>query len=300
MVINVEALINDYRNSKTRVDGASYIGKPVDYTIMFITKKVNHLINNLDGHNGCIVFAESGVEADNQETSIKNIFVYSDNPQLEYAQFAQIIAEKRFQVEKNRKYLLTNKGYYIGENVQIGENAYIEPGCLIGHDVIIGRDARILYGAVVKNATIGDRVIINEYAVVGSYGFTMAQDNNGDKMRIPTLGKIVIGDDVEIGAHNNISCGSAGNTVIEDHTKIDALVHVAHDNHLGKNTEITAGGILGGFVDAGEGTFVGLNAAIRNRISIGAHTTVGMGASVIHPVDEDKTVAGNPARILHT
>ena len=131
---------------------------------------------------------------------------------------------------------------------------------------------------------------------VGANGFTMANDENGNKIRIYSLGKVVIGNNVEIGAHDNVSRGSGGDTVIEDNVKIDALIHIGHDAHLHKNVEITAGAVVGGFVDAQEGAYIGINSVIRNRVTLGAQSFIGMGATVTKSVPAGITVVGNPAK----
>lgn len=276
------------------IDGASYAGNPRNNTMMFITKKVEYLLDNLSGHEQCLVFLENGIDVPEKLKS--NCFVFSDNPQLAYAEFAQQFAGKKMEIERKWGYTVTKEGYYVGHNVKIGENCYIEPNVLIGHNVIIGDNAVILSGSVIKNAEIGDGFIANEHAVIGANGFTMAENPAGKKIRIPTLGKVLIGNCVEIGAHDNISCGSGGDTVIEDHVKIDAEVHIGHDAFLAKNTEITAGAIVGGFVCTGEHAYIGINAVIRNRVRIGKNAFVGMGAVVTKSVDENITVVGNPAR----
>ena len=163
----------------------------------------------------------------------------------------------------------------------------------------IGDNARILTGSVIRYATIGNNFVSNEYAVIGAFGFTMTEDDNGNKLRIPTLGGVTIGDNVEVGAHDNISCGSAGNTIIDDNVKIDALVHIGHDVHLRKNAEVTAGGIVGGFDDIGDHAYIGLNAVLRNRITIGDNTIVGMGSNVIKSFGPNVTIVGNPAAVLN-
>lgn len=289
-------IIQKINNGELIIESASYIGAPEDNTIMFITQKVEKLLVNLKGHSGCIVFAENGVSIPDEICVDKNIFIFSDNPQFEYAKCAEVIFQKRLSEEKKYKYTLTSEGYYIGENTEIGEGAYIEPECLIGHGVRIGNDARILKGAVIKNSVIGDRAVINEYAVVGSYGFTMSVDENGNKFRIPTLGKVIIGNDVEIGVHDNISCGSGGNTVIEDFAKIDTLVHLGHDVHIEKNVELAAGTTIGGFVHIKQGTFAGLNSCVRNRIEIGEESFICMGSAVAKSIPDKSKVIGSPAR----
>lgn len=277
--------------------GMSYMGAPKSNTAMFISKKVERLLSALEPVENCLIFAETGINVP-ENLSAKHAFHFSDKPQLAYAKFATQFFEERTAEEAKLKYTLTPEGYYKSETAVIGENAFIEPGCLIGHGVKIGNNARILKGAVIRHATIGDNFIVNEYAVIGAYGFTMAEDEEGNKTRIPTLGGVEIGNNVEIGAHDNISCGSAGNTVIEDYVKIDALVHIGHDVHLSKNVEITAGGIVGGFDDLGDHAYVGINAVLRNRINIGDNTIIGMGSTVTKSFGPDITIAGNPAKLF--
>lgn len=276
------------------ISGVSYIGNPKPNTAMYITKKVEHLLKNLRGTSNCLIFAEEGMEIP-EPLKKENCFSLSDNPQRAYAEFVQMFDQMRQERDRQRKYQLMPEGYYRGENVSIGENAYIEPGCVIGHDVTIGKNARILAGSVIKNAKIGDDFLMNENSVIGAPAFTMAEDENGNKFRIPALGKIKIGNDVEIGPQNNIACGSNSDTILEDYVKLDGLVHIGHDAHLCKNVEITAGGIFAGFVYAGEHAYTGVNACIRNRISIGDHCIIGMGATVVASVPSGVTVAGNPA-----
>lgn len=275
--------------------GASYIGKPKSNTAMFISKKIGHLINSLKDVNECLVFAESGLEVP-EDIINKHCFLFSQNPQMEYAEFTKYFSDEEERANRTVGYKDLDNNSCISSSAIIGKNSLIEPGVIIGPGVVIGDNARIFAGAVVKNSIIGDNVIINEKAVVGANGFTMANDEDGNKIRIYSLGKVIIGNNVEIGAHDNISRGSGGDTLIEDSVKIDALVHVGHDAHLSKNVEITAGAVVGGFVVAKEGTYVGINAVIRNRISLGINSFVGMGATVTKSVDDNVTVVGNPAK----
>lgn len=277
------------------VTGASYIGAPRSNTAMFVTKKVGTLIQALQGVEDCLVFAEEGLEVP-EELVKKHCFVFSTNPQCDYARFTESFFGEEERANSSIGYEVLSNGAHISKSASIGSNAVIEPEVVIGPGVVIGNNARIYAGAIVKNAIIGNNVIINEHAVIGANGFTMANDEEGNKIRIYSLGKVQIGNDVEIGAHDNVSRGSGGNTIIEDSVKIDALVHVGHDAHLHKNVEITAGAVIGGFVDAKEGAYVGINAVIRNRVVLGNNCFIGMGATVTKTVENGITVVGNPAK----
>ena len=277
--------------------GVSYVGEPKDHTVMYISKKVMHLTNRLNGIKGSLIFAERGMEIP-IEIQRKNQFVFTNNPQREYAEFVQVYAKKRFEEDRKRRYVMTSGGYYMGENVTIGEDSLIEPGCLIGHDVVIGRNAYIMAGVKIKNTIIGHDFVAAENAVIGAYGYTITQDSEGNKMRIPSFGKVIIGNFVEVGVCDNISVGSAGNTIIEDYVKLDALVYVGHDAHIKKNAEIASGSIIGGFDMIGENTFIGINACVRNRVTLGNSSLIGMGATVTRNVNDNEVVVGNPAHRL--
>ncbi len=279
------------------IEGSSYAGRPKNNTAMFISKKVAYLLNELYGIDQCLVFVENGMEIPNILKN-KNCFVFSDNPQLAYARLATEFFKDELEQNQRLKYRLTDRGYYIGENVKIGCNPYIEPGVIIGHNVTIGDNAIIHAGAVIKNAVIGSDFICNENAVIGNYGFTMTEDENGHKYRIPSLGKVVINNHVEVGAGDDIARGSCGETVLEDYVKLDSLVHIGHDAHLHKNVEVTAGAIVGGFVEMDESSYLGLNSSIKNRKKLGSQSVIGMGANVIKNVSDGVTVIGNPAHPL--
>lgn len=284
-----------YPDVHFEVTGASYAGEPKDHTIMYITGKAGYLVENLRGHKNCLCFVQNGMEIA-EDIRTENTFVFSENPAYEYALFAGKIAKEKRKWEREAGYTLTDGGYYIGKNVTIGKNAEIEPNVLIGHDVVIGDHAWIMSGSVIKHAVIGNDFICNEHAVIGGQSFTMAEDENGNKFRIPSLGQVVIGNHVEVGMGDNIARGSGGNTIMEDYTKLDALVYVGHEAHLHKNAVITSGVMVGGFAEIHENGYIGINASVRNRIDIGSHTTIGMGAVVTKSIEDGITVVGNPAR----
>lgn len=282
--------------NKYDVKSVSYIGKPLDNSAMFVTKKVEHLLENLNDVKECLVFAEDTIEVPTHLAE-KHEFVLSSNPQGSYTEFVVKLEKEKFEFNKNRVYKTVN-GSMIGENVQIGDGAFIEPNCFIDHDVIIGKNAFIKYGSVIRNSIIGDNFFCNEKAVIGSTAFTMAPNANGDLIRIPTLGKVILGNNVEIGANCNISCGTAGNTVMEDNVKLDALIHIGHDSIMRKNVELTAGVTISGFCEIDEGCFVGVGSLTRNRIKIGKNNTIGMGSVITKDFDDNNVIVGNPAKVL--
>ncbi len=133
------------------ITGVSFIGNPVDGTVLFITRKVKILLRNLNSRKKCLVFIQDGIEIP-EDYKKDNCFIPSEDPQLEYARFTLKLSQIEKEKDKKRKYTLTPEGFYIGENVKLGENVVIEPCCKIGHDVIIGDNAFIGFGSIILNS----------------------------------------------------------------------------------------------------------------------------------------------------
>jgi UDP-3-O-[3-hydroxymyristoyl] glucosamine N-acyltransferase len=161
---------------------------------------------------------------------------------------------------------------YIGEMVEIGSNTILYPGCVILRGVKIGNDT-ILYPNVTvrEGCQIGDRVIIHNGTVIGSDGFGFAP--SGDTyVKIPQLGIVQIGDDVEIGANCTIDRATMGATMIRRGCKIDNLVQIAHNVIVEENTAIAAqSGISGS-------TKIGKNVTIAGQVGVVGHINIGDGA----------------------
>ena len=165
------------------------------------------------------------------------------------------------------------KSAFIGANVvietgvTIGRGASIGPGCIIGSNVSIGDDCRLAANITVcRGVTIGRRVMIHPGSVIGADGFGLANDN-GVWVKVPQLGGVDIGDDVEIGANTTIDRGALENTIIEDGVKLDNQIQIAHNVRIGAHTAIAA--------------CVGIAGSTR----IGRHCTIGGGVGIIGHLD---------------
>lgn len=291
--INVSELSSEYN---FEVTGVSYVGAPKDNTVMYISKKINEVIRNLDGRKHCLVFAEEGVEVP-ENLKKKNCFVFTQNPQREYARFITKFGELKKARDRSRKYTYNEAtGVWMGENVSLGKNVYIEPMCFIGHGVVIGDDSVISAGSIIRNAYIGRNFHCYEKALIGIDSFNLAKDEEGNTFRIPSLGNIEIGNYVDVGANSIIALAATSVTKIHDFVKIDANVVIGHDSIIGKNVEIATNANLGGYVNIGDNTFIAMNSTIKNRVTIGINSFVGIGSVVIKDVPDSESVFGVPAR----
>lgn len=274
------------------ITGVSFIGNPVSGTVLFITKKVKKLLENLKSRKNCLVFIQTGIDIPD-ELKKDNCFILSEDPQLEYARFALKLSHIEKEKDYKRRYTLTPEGYYIGENVKLGNNVVIEPCCRIGHDVIIGDNAFIGFGSTILNSEIGGDFVCQGRSAIGVDAFFMAESEN--KFRIPSFGKVYIGNFVDISSNVTVERGFNSHTIIKDNTKIDSNVCIGHDDIIGENVVITSGASIAGLVTIGKNTYVGMNATVKQRLNIGDDALIGMGSVVISNVKDGLSVFGNPA-----
>jgi UDP-3-O-[3-hydroxymyristoyl] glucosamine N-acyltransferase len=163
---------------------------------------------------------------------------------------------------------------YIAEGAEIGPHTVIFPGVHIGEGSIIGEGCTLYPNVVIREGvSIGNRVIIHPGAVIGSDGFGYVFEE-GMHYKIPQIGRVVIEDDVEIGANVTIDRATTGVTVIGRGTKIDNLVHVAHNVRIGRNVLLVAQAAIAGSCDIGDGVIIAGQAGIADHASIEAGTVI--------------------------
>ena len=198
-------------------------------------------------------------------------------------------------------------GVDLGEGVAIGPNCVIESGAIvgartqlranvyIGHASSVGEDGLLHAGVCLRERVqIGDRAILHCGAVVGSDGFGYVQ-TEGRWTKIPQVGAVEIGDDVEIGANVTIDRARFGKTIIEDGVKIDNLVQVAHNVRIGAHTALAAQVGIAGSTTVGSHVQMGGQAGVAGHVSIGDRTGIAGGAGVTKDIPSDTFVSGFPA-----
>jgi len=164
-------------------------------------------------------------------------------------------------------------GVVLGEGVEIGEGTRIGPNTVIGRGVTIGRNCEIGSNVGIANAYVGDRVIVLPGAQIGQPGFGFASSAHGHS-KIPQLGRVIVQDHVEIGACTTIDRGALGDTVIGEGTKIDNLVQIGHNTHIGRHCIIVALTGISGSCELGDFVILG------GQVGVADHARIGDGARI--------------------
>ena len=185
-------------------------------------------------------------------------------------------------------------GAVIGANVEIGADTHIGANAVIGHGCVIGRNCVIGAQSVVSYAIIGDGVHIYANASIGQdgFGFIPAQP----PVKIPHLGRVVVQNDVEIGANSTIDRGTLLDTSIGEGTKIDNFVHVAHNVEIGQNCLIAGKVGFAGSGKIGNNVIIGGQVGVAGHLEIGDGVTLQGGTVVTKSVPANSTLAGFPAK----
>ena len=200
------------------------------------------------------------------------------------------------------------KGVSLGEGIRIEAYAVIEAGaaigdrtrigahCVIGRDTGIGNDC-LLYPQVVvyHDCSVGDRVILHSGVRVGSdgFGFTFV---DGEHRKMPQVGRCIVEDDVEVGANSTLDRGSLGDTVIGRGSKLDNLVHMAHNVRVGALSLFAALVGVAGSVRIGKGVWMGGQVGVSNHLEIGDGARLAIATKLMRDVPPGETVSGHPAR----
>ena len=187
-------------------------------------------------------------------------------------------------------------GCYIGPNVQLAENVTIYPNVTILDDCTIGKNTVIWSGTVIRERTIiGKDCIFHPNATIGADGFGFRPDPVRGLVKIPQIGNVVIGNNVEIGANSCVDRGKFSSTILGDGCKIDNLVQIGHNSKLGKFCIMAGNSGLAGSVTLGDGVIIGGSASIKDHTTIGNGAIVGAGSGVTSDIEAGKVMLGYPA-----
>ena len=191
----------------------------------------------------------------------------------------------------------------IGGGVTVGVGTRVGPGVVLEDGVMVGADCNLMARVVVHSGSvIGDRVIVQAGAVLGATGFGYARNREtGEYLIFPQQGRLIVEDDVEIGANTTIDRGALGETRVGKGTKIDNLVHIGHNCLIGKNVVIAAQTGISGTSGGADGAILGGQVGIGEHATVGKGVILGGGAGVLSGKKmrgEGEVFWGRPARPL--
>ncbi len=184
----------------------------------------------------------------------------------------------------------------VSDGATIGEGSVLTSGVHVGKNATIGNDVYLHPNVVIReNCRIGNRVIIQPGAVVGSDGFGYAVDPSGKRFRIPQVGVVVIGDDVEIGANSTVDRATFGEKSVGRGTKMDNLVQIAHNVKIGQDCVLVAQSGVAGSSRLGDRVILAGQAAVVGHIEVGSDSVIGAQSGVASSIGEQSRVSGSPA-----
>jgi UDP-3-O-[3-hydroxymyristoyl] glucosamine N-acyltransferase len=210
----------------------------------------------------------------------------SNEPRLDFARILNFI-------DKSVGFRWSTADPIVHPSARIGKNVFLGRGVRIGADTVVYHNA-----VIGDEVEIGERCVIKSCAVIGEDGFGFERDSNGKAIRLPHIGTVLIGDDVEVGSLTTVCRGTLGNTILRNGCKIDDHVHLAHNVDIGEDAFIIACAEVSGGVKIGQRAWIAPNATVINQVSIGADAVVGLGAVVLKSVLANDVVVGNPAKKL--
>ena len=190
-------------------------------------------------------------------------------------------------------------GAVVGPGAEIGSGTVLGPNAVIGPNVRIGRDCSIGAGATLTHALVGNRVIVHPGARIGQDGFGFAMGAGGH-LKVPQIGRVIVQDDVEIGANTTIDRGASRDTVIGEGTKIDNLVQIAHNVVIGRHCVIVSGVGISGSTTLEDYVVLG------GQVGVVGHLRIGMGAQIAGSSNVNRDVppgsrwGGTPAKPVRT
>ncbi|MCB4808532.1 UDP-3-O-(3-hydroxymyristoyl)glucosamine N-acyltransferase [Tamlana sp. 62-3] len=185
---------------------------------------------------------------------------------------------------------------YVGDNVVIGDNVKIFPNAYLGDNVKIGDNVVVFAGAkVYSDCIIGNNCVINSGAIIGADGFGFAPNEEGEYIKVPQTGNVILEDNVDIGAGTTIDRATLGSTIIRKGVKLDNQIQIAHNVEIGKNTVIAAQTGVAGSTKIGENCIIGGQVGIVGHIAIGNNVKIQAQSGIGRNIKDNEVLQGSPA-----
>ncbi len=240
--------------------------------------------------------------------TVKNTVIEADEPQIYFGGVLQVF-EPSLPDPQISERAFVHETAVLGEDVvimpfaSVGANSRIDKGAVLYGGVVIDENAHIGPGAVImsgvyigRGVKIGEGTVIDSGAKIGTSGFGFPKLKDGSIGRIPQIGSVAVGENVYIGANTTIDRGTVEDTVIGDNTKIDNLVQIAHNVHVGKNCLIIAQSGIAGSTKIGDNAIIAAQVGIVGHIEIGENSIIGAKCGVSKSVPSNVMYSGIPAK----
>ena len=277
---------------KDKINGISIFPNNINNSLSFLSN-IDDIKNIKKNKNSSTVITVP----ENVEILLKNKYsvISSDQPKYDIA----LIYEEFF---KKEKVSFIDSNSYIGPKVILSKNVTISAGVVLDGNITVGENTYIGNNTIIKNnIKIGKNVQILAGNVIGenafSFGFSK-KPNIETLKRFPSFGGVLIEDNVNVGNNCVITRGIFDNTEIKRYTKINDLVHIGNTVKIGENTLIMANVDISARVNIGKGCWIAQSACLRQGITIGDHTQIGMGSVVTKDIKSGVIAYGSPAKYI--
>ena len=275
------------------INGVSEIenSKPGTISFFHLSKYKKHLASS---NNEKKITGLNGIVSKNPLIALSKILNFFENSIVEIKGIHSTAIIDSSSIIDKSSYI----GPYsiIGKNVHIGKNVVIDSFCQIGESTVIGNNSKINSSVMIyPKSIIGKNSIIHSGTVIGCDGFGYATEKDVN-YKIPQIGNVLIEDDVEIGSNCVIDRGTLGSTVIGKNTKLDNLVHIAHNVKIGKGCFLTAQTAVAGSSVIEDFVSFGGRASVSGHITVGTRSRLAAKSGVTKSLPGNETYAGMPAR----
>lgn len=288
--------------ARREVRGVAAVEEARDGDLTFVVSE--RYARELERSRPSVVLAPEGLDVPDGDVTVVRV----ENPRAAFGRLVPLFRSPRNPGEEISPTAVIGPGARLGPGVSLGPGAVVEGDVEVGRGTRIGAHTVVHAGARIGEACViddscsilgsvrmGDHVRVLSGSRLGTEGFGWAEQEDG-AVRFPQVGRCVIEDDVEIGANVTVDRGALRDTVVGAGTKIDNLVHIGHNVHIGEGCMIVAQVGIAGSVDVGEGARLGGQAGLAGHLTVGDGARIAAQAGVIGDVPDGATYSGYPAR----
>ena len=269
------------------------LGLPSNNAVMFIQEKYMEEYGKIfENVKECLIFWPETCAAP-REIAERNAIVKCTNPHNRYCLFFE---ENNIRNLPGKETVEFKDGSWISSNARIGKNVVIMPGCYVSGDSEIGDNSYIGCGTkLMGEVVLGKNVIIRENSVLGADGLSTDRNEKKRAITMPQFGRVVLEDDVQIGANVVIARGAIDDTRVCRGSKIDSCSFISHNVTIGEDTFVVGESIMFGSSSVGNRCLISGNSILMNTVTVGDDSIIGAGAVVVKSVPANSKVKGNPA-----